>query len=102
MCHLLTTDAWLQFGVCLWEIVTSQIPKRNHMYHPTKEECPPEVGRLIEDCMRRNPRDRPSAREIYRLARTLLMFPPAANSTLTMSVRMYYRCALAAHTLRID
>ena len=59
----------LQFGVCLWEIVTSLMPKRGEMFCPSPEECPPAVTRLIQECMRRNPRDRPSAREIYRHVR---------------------------------
>lgn len=61
----------MQFGVCLWEIVTSQMPKRGEMFCPSLEECPPEVARIIQECMCRDPKDRPSAREIYRCSPSL-------------------------------
>lgn len=56
----------MQFGVCLWEIVTAQIPIRGDIFTPTSGECPEEVARLIKDCMQQHPADRPSAPEIYR------------------------------------
>lgn len=58
----------LQFGVCLWEIVTSQMPIRGEINVPSADDCPTGIISLIQDCMKNNPRDRPSAKEVYRLA----------------------------------
>ena len=62
------------------------MPKRGEMFCPSPEECPPAVTRLIQECMRRNPRDRPSAREIYRHV------PHQAGQTLFDRVQAHKAC----------
>ncbi len=55
------------FGIILWELVTLQTPARGNL-RPVKvpEECPPDVARLIEDCLEANqPDKRPTASVIY-------------------------------------
>ena len=56
----------MQFGVCLWEIVTSQMPRRGEIFCPSADACPATVISLIHDCMKYDPVDRPSAKEICR------------------------------------
>lgn len=56
----------LQLGVCLWEIVTSQMPIRGAINVPSADDCPSGIISLIHDCMKYHPQDRPSAKEVYR------------------------------------
>jgi serine/threonine protein kinase len=56
------------FGVCLWEIVTGELPVRGQMRDPqVPEECPQEVDDLINRCIQPNPAERPTARELVQL-----------------------------------
>jgi len=64
--NMTLTMGVLQFGVCLWEIVTSQMPQRGEMFCPSADSCPASVISLIHECMKINPEDRPSAKEICR------------------------------------
>ncbi len=55
------------FGIILWELVTLMTPARGNL-RPVRvpEECPPDVARLIEDCLEANlPDKRPTASVIY-------------------------------------
>ena len=59
-------SAIVQFGVCLWEIVTSEMPVRGKISNPSADDCPQAIASLIQDCMKLSPKDRPSAEEVYR------------------------------------
>jgi hypothetical protein len=39
------------FGVVLWEIITKQAPVRGHLREVRDDEAPPEVQKLLEDCI---------------------------------------------------
>jgi len=55
------------FGVCLWEVVTGQIPTRGYMRDvDVPKECPEEIRQLIADCMESDPSKRPTAEELVR------------------------------------
>lgn len=50
------------YGVCLWEVVTGDIPVRGYLRDvEVPVECPPEVRQLISDCMESDPKRRPTA-----------------------------------------
>ena len=55
------------FGIILWELVTLMTPARGNLRSVrVPEECPPDVARLIEDCLEANlPDKRPTASVIY-------------------------------------
>ncbi|KAL4452680.1 hypothetical protein ABPG75_008342 [Micractinium tetrahymenae] len=53
------------FGVCLYEIVTGELPVRGQLRMPhVPTECPQEVADLFVQCTSGNPRARPSAQEL--------------------------------------
>ena len=39
------------FGVVLWEIITKQPPVRGHLREVRDNEVPPDVQKLLEDCI---------------------------------------------------
>lgn len=39
------------FGVVLWEIITKQPPVRGHLREVRDDEAPPEIQKLLEDCI---------------------------------------------------
>ena len=69
-------------SVLLWEMITKDPPARGQLYTiEAPKHCPPEIVALIEKGMDRNPRKRPSARQvrpqpanplIWRLSHSLL------------------------------
>lgn len=54
------------YGVLLWEIVTTEQPIRAAM-RPVRvpSECPQKVADLIKECMAEDPRQRPTAQQVY-------------------------------------
>ncbi|KAL4513651.1 hypothetical protein Ndes2437A_g00560 [Nannochloris sp. 'desiccata'] len=53
-------------GIVLWEIATGGIPQRGFTEPPPpSERCPAELSVLILKCTASNPRNRPTAREVY-------------------------------------
>lgn len=53
------------YGVVLWELATNERPERG-MLRPPKmpQECPEEIGQLIDACLNEEPRARPSMLEV--------------------------------------
>lgn len=53
------------YGVILWEIVTHERPHRGGLRDcKVPQECPPEIESLINSCLKKEPDDRPTARQI--------------------------------------
>jgi hypothetical protein len=77
------------YGVCLWEVVTGDIPVRGYLRDVlVPQECPAEVRQLISDCMETESNLRPTAQELVRrglwlslsrLAHTAPRFAPLRN-----------------------
>ena len=44
-------SCWRSFGVVLWEIITKQSPVRGHLREVRDDEAPPDVQKLLEDCI---------------------------------------------------
>lgn len=62
-------------GVCIWELVTGQVPERGRLRKPVvPAECPPVIAELIEACLTHDPAARPDARQVF----DCLMASPAA------------------------
>ncbi|BDA50936.1 probable serine/threonine-protein kinase DDB_G0267514 at C-terminar half [Coccomyxa sp. Obi] len=54
------------FGVVLWELATCERPQRGQLRDVrVPEEVPEEVAQLINECLSYDPKDRPSAKQIY-------------------------------------
>ena len=72
-------------GIILWELVTLQTPSRGNLRAMRiPEECPPEVARLIEQCLvADNPDTRPTAAQIFDviMARCASSCPRGAHKT---------------------
>lgn len=55
-------------GICLWEVVTQEVPMRGALRDPiVPKECPQEIADLIEACRQRDQQLRPTAKEVCRL-----------------------------------
>lgn len=55
-------------GVCLWEVVTQEVPMRGNLRDPVvPRECPKEIADLITACRQRDQSKRPTAKEVCRL-----------------------------------
>ncbi|KFM25701.1 putative serine/threonine-protein kinase [Auxenochlorella protothecoides] len=69
------------YGVVLWELVTSEIPKRGKM-RPIRvpEECPEAVVNLMEACWSAEPKSRPRAEEAVRILSSLYETPEGAGA----------------------
>lgn len=53
------------YGVVLWELATNERPERGMLRPPRiPQECPEEVGKLIDACLSEEPRARPSMLEV--------------------------------------
>lgn len=53
------------YGVVLWELATNERPERGMLRPPRiPQECPEEVGRLIDACLSEEPRSRPTMVEV--------------------------------------
>eukprot|EP00884_Botryococcus_braunii_P017069 jgi/Botrbrau1/4045/Bobra.152_3s0006.1 len=56
------------FGVLLWEIVTTDLPKRGgNREVKVPEECPQEIADLIQECTSTDPDKRPTASELVKV-----------------------------------
>lgn len=71
------------YGVCLWEVVTGDIPVRGYLRDVlVPQECPAEVRQLISDCMETESNLRPTAQELVdRLTAIPADRPPEAAYT---------------------
>lgn len=55
-------------GVCLWEVVTQEVPMRGNLRDPVvPRECPQEIADLMTACRQRDQSKRPTAKEVCRL-----------------------------------
>eukprot|EP00208_Stichococcus_sp_RCC1054_P004899 CAMPEP_0206143468 /NCGR_PEP_ID=MMETSP1473-20131121/20656_1 /ASSEMBLY_ACC=CAM_ASM_001109 /TAXON_ID=1461547 /ORGANISM="Stichococcus sp, Strain RCC1054" /LENGTH=452 /DNA_ID=CAMNT_0053538889 /DNA_START=33 /DNA_END=1388 /DNA_ORIENTATION=+ len=58
------------FGVCLWEIVTGVFATRGRLHPPVvPEQCPQEIADLISMCIKKDPDERPTARQAFEIMR---------------------------------
>ncbi|DBB04569.1 hypothetical protein WJX77_008736 [Trebouxia sp. C0004] len=54
------------FGVILWELITTEVPRRGRLRAiKAPEECPAEIEQLIDLCLATDPRDRPTAKQAF-------------------------------------
>lgn len=55
-------------GICLWEVVTQEVPMRGNLRDPVvPKECPQAIADLITACRQRDQYLRPTAKEVCRL-----------------------------------
>ncbi|KAA6422516.1 MAG: cytochrome P450 [Trebouxia sp. A1-2] len=54
------------FGVILWELITTEVPRRGRLRGiKAPEECPAEIEQLIDLCLATDPKDRPTAKQAF-------------------------------------
>ncbi|KAL3148304.1 hypothetical protein ABBQ38_013768 [Trebouxia sp. C0009 RCD-2024] len=54
------------FGVILWELITTEVPRRGRLRAiKVPEECPAEIEQLIDLCLATEPADRPTAKQAF-------------------------------------
>jgi serine/threonine protein kinase len=69
-------------GVVLWELATQEVPLRGCLRPPiVPEECPAELVRIIDACMAADPKDRPSAKNLYAM---LLACPTTSDGSVAV------------------
>jgi hypothetical protein len=67
------------FGVVLWEICTHEMPIRGQLRDVlVPEEAPPEISRLIDECLQPNPAKRPKADDLYNRIKAIAPEPASS------------------------